>query len=67
LNPGSPYGEFEPCARYSVLSTVFDSTREVAYVVGFGDNNISVIDLRPGSTTEYHVVQRMGFPRVTPR
>jgi len=46
---------------------VFDSAREVAYVVGFGDNNISVIDLRPGSTTEYHVVQRMGFPRVTPR
>jgi len=46
---------------------VFDSAREVAYVVGFGDNNVSVIDLRPGSATEYHVIQRMGFPRVTPR
>jgi hypothetical protein len=54
---------------------VFDDTllddgvtkRNVAYVVGFGDNNISVIDLKPGSPTEYHVVQRIGFPRVTPR
>jgi hypothetical protein len=48
---------------------VFDNThgRNVAYVVGFGDNNISVIDLAPGSPTEYHVVQHIGFPRVTPR
>jgi hypothetical protein len=48
---------------------VFDNThgRNVAYVVGFGDNNISVVDLAPGSPTEYHVVQHMGFPRVTPR
>jgi hypothetical protein len=48
---------------------VFDNTngRNVAYVVGFGDNNISVIDLVPGSPTEYHVVQHIGFPRVAPR
>jgi DNA-binding beta-propeller fold protein YncE len=46
---------------------VFDESRNVAYVVGFGDNNISVIDLAPGSPTEYHVVQHIGFPRVTPR
>jgi hypothetical protein len=46
---------------------VFDDKRDVAYVVGFGDNNISVVDLTPGSLTEYHVVQRIGFPRVTPR
>jgi hypothetical protein len=38
-----------------------------AYVVGFGDNNISVIDLTPGAATEYHVVQRLGFPRLNPR
>jgi hypothetical protein len=38
-----------------------------AYVVGFGDNNISVLDLTPGSPTEYRVVQRLGFPRVSPR
>ncbi len=38
-----------------------------AYVVGFGDNNISVVDLTPGSATEYHVVQRLGFPRISPR
>jgi len=46
---------------------IFDAKRPVAYVVGFGDNNISVTDLAPGSRTEYHVVQRMGFPRTTPR
>jgi len=46
---------------------VFDQARNVAYVVGFGDNNISVVDLAPGSPTEYHVVQHIGFPRVTPR
>jgi len=46
---------------------VFDDGRQVAYVVGFGDNNISVIDLKPGSETEYQVVQRLGFPRVSPR
>jgi len=46
---------------------VFDQPRKVAYVVGFGDNNISVIDLDPASPTLYHVVQRIGFPRVTPR
>ena len=41
--------------------------RNVAYVVGFGDNNISVVDLAPGSPTEYHVVQHIGFPSVVPR
>jgi hypothetical protein len=33
---------------------VFDEHRPVAYAVGFGDNNVSVIDLQPGSATEYH-------------
>lgn len=46
---------------------VYDSARHVAYVVGFGDNNISVIDLTPGSPTEYSVIQRIGFPRTSPR
>jgi DNA-binding beta-propeller fold protein YncE len=39
----------------------------VAYVVGFGDNNISVVDIEPGSPTQYHVVQRIGFPNTVPR
>ena len=38
-----------------------------AYVVGFGDNNISVVDLAPGADNEYRVVHRLGFPRVSPR
>jgi hypothetical protein len=49
---------------------VFDEKlgrRPVAYVVGFGDNNVSVIDLEPGSETEYQVIQRIGFPRTIPR
>jgi hypothetical protein len=46
---------------------VLDQARQVVYVVGFGDNNISVVDLRPGSPTEYRVIQRIGFPRTTPR
>ena len=34
----------------------------IAYLAGFSDNNISVIDLKPGSPTEHKVVQRIGFP-----
>lgn len=35
----------------------------VAYVAGFADNVVSVLDLKPGSATEYRVVQHLGFPR----
>jgi hypothetical protein len=44
-----------------------------AYVVGFGDNNISVVDLAPSTdpdpnrSTQYHVIQRIGFPSTVPR
>jgi YVTN family beta-propeller protein len=37
----------------------------LAFIAGFTDNNVSVVDLRPGSPTENRVVQRIGFPRVT--
>ena len=43
-----------------------ESPPERAYVVGFGANNVSVIDLQPGPT-QYHVIQRIGFPSPTPR
>lgn len=47
---------------------VFDlNDRQVAYVAGFSDNNVSVVDLRPGSPTEFRVVQRLGFPSAVPR
>src|SRR6185369_16620126 len=39
--------------------------RLFAYVVGFGANNVSVVDLNPG-VTQYHVVQRIGFPTAVP-
>lgn len=41
--------------------------RRVAYVVGFGSNSIGVLDLEPDSETQYHIIQRLGFPSVTPR
>ncbi|HEY6476569.1 MAG TPA: hypothetical protein VI456_08285 [Polyangia bacterium] len=46
---------------------VFDATRPIAYVLNFTQNNLVVVDLAPGSPTQYHVVQRLGFPTVTPR
>jgi hypothetical protein len=46
---------------------VFDATRPIAYVLDFTTSNVSVIDLAPGSATQYHVIQRLGFPTVTPR
>jgi hypothetical protein len=38
-----------------------------AYVVGFGANNVAVVDLDPNSRTQYRVIQRIGFPSPTPR
>jgi DNA-binding beta-propeller fold protein YncE len=46
---------------------VFDGAHAVAYVLNFTQNDVSVVDLAPGSPTQYHVVQRLGFPTVTPR
>jgi DNA-binding beta-propeller fold protein YncE len=37
----------------------------VAYVAGFASNNVNVVDLRPGSATEFRVVQRIAFPRAS--
>jgi hypothetical protein len=39
----------------------------VAYVAGFSDNNVSVLDLKPRSPTENRVVQRIGFPSLRKR
>jgi YVTN family beta-propeller protein len=41
----------------------FDPT--VAFVAGFANNNVSVLDLKPGSPTQNRVVQRLGFARPT--
>lgn len=46
---------------------VFDPNLPVAYVLDFSQNDIAVVDLKPGSPTEDHVVQRIGFPSTTPR
>jgi YVTN family beta-propeller protein len=34
----------------------------VAYVAGFANSHLSVIDLKPGSPTENHVILRIGLP-----
>jgi hypothetical protein len=46
---------------------VFDAANSVAYVLNFTQNNVVVVDLAPRSPTQYHVIQRLGFPTVTPR
>lgn len=48
---------------------VFDPSpdRQVAYVLDFSHNDVAVVDLRPGSPTEDHVIQRLGFPSISPR
>ena len=45
----------------------FDPKLPVAYVLDFSQNDIVVVDLAPGSPTEDHVIQRIGFPTTTPR
>jgi hypothetical protein len=46
---------------------VFDPTLPVAYVLDFSQNDLVVVDLQPGSPTEDHVIQRLGFPSTSPR
>ena len=50
--------------RGPALMSISPVDRTRAYVAGFGDNNISVLDLSPDTRTEYRVVQRIGFPRL---
>ncbi|MDX2022191.1 MAG: hypothetical protein SF187_18290 [Deltaproteobacteria bacterium] len=42
-----------------------DNDPSLAYVTGFVDNNVSVVDLRVNSPTEARVIQRIGFPRTS--
>jgi|GEM_PF-923992 len=50
------------------ITTVFDPTDPTrAYVVGFGGNNVSVVDLDPFSPTRDRVIQRIGYPSAVPR
>jgi YVTN family beta-propeller protein len=49
---------------------VFDQSGRnpnLGYVLGFGANNLSVVDVAPGSPTRHRVIQRIGFPSQTPR
>jgi hypothetical protein len=46
---------------------VFDPAQNVAYVLDFSHNDVAVVDLKRGSPTEDHVIQRLGFPSISPR
>jgi hypothetical protein len=59
--------EFAPTLIKDAATMQVTKKRRVAYVVGFGSNNVGVLDLEPGSETQYHIIQRLGFPSVTPR
>jgi DNA-binding beta-propeller fold protein YncE len=50
--------------RGPALLTFSEKDPGTAYVTGFSDNNVSVVDLRAGSPTENRVIQRLGFPQL---
>ena len=50
------------------INTVFDPNDPTrAYVITFGQNNVSVVDLDPLSPTVNRVIERIGYPSPTPR
>jgi DNA-binding beta-propeller fold protein YncE len=49
-------------AGHGPTALTFSPTEPVAFVADYADNDVAVIDLRPGSPTEYKVIQRIGFP-----
>ena len=50
------------------INTVFDPNDPTrAYVITFGENNVSVVDLDPLSPTVNRVIERIGYPSPTPR
>lgn len=50
-------------AGHGPTALTFSPTdRTVAFLTDYADNNVAVIDLLPGSPTEYMMVQRIGFP-----
>lgn len=64
VDPGSLSVEAIIDAGRGPTRMTFDRAQpNVAYLAGFADNNVSVIDLNINSSTEYRVVQRIGFPR----
>jgi DNA-binding beta-propeller fold protein YncE len=66
IDPESPELQAIVEAGRGPADLVFSPTDPtVAYVAGFADNNVGVIDLKPGSPTENHIVQRIGFPRAS--
>jgi hypothetical protein len=44
-----------------------NQSASLAYIVGFSANDVPVLDITPGSPTQYHIVQRIGFPSLEPR
>ena len=63
VDPQAPRVEAIIEAGHGPTALTFSPTDPtIAFVAGYADNDVSVIDLAPGSPTEYMVVQRLGFP-----
>lgn len=56
-----------PVGRGPVLTAFSATDPGRGYVVGFGGNNVLVLDLDPASPQYHRVIQRIGFPSATPR
>jgi len=42
-----------------------ESNPTLGFIAGFANNNVTIIDLKPGNVTENRVIQRIGFARPT--
>jgi len=63
VDPQAPLVVAQIEAGHGPTALTFSPTdKTIAYLAEYADNDVSVIDLAPGSPTEYMVVQRLGFP-----
>ena len=62
VDPKAPLVKAIIEAGHGPTALTFSPTDPIAFVADYADNDVAVIDLEPGSPTEYMVVQRLGFP-----
>ncbi len=64
VNPDSREVEATILVGRGPNDIAFDASH--AYVTNFSESTISVIDLEPGSPTQYRQVAKLGFPAAPP-
>jgi len=68
IDPMIPRVKAVATIGHGPIATIFDPTDNTrAYVVGFGDNNLSVLNIDTRDPLAYHVMQRIGYPSSVPR